>query len=214
MNVGSISGAGKTGALSAPRVSTRSTASGEIPDSPTPKSSDRLATSSLGKASGLSLDHLEGSNDFDVSAACSRLIAAHGNNLDNAYYEAITMRDLSASDPTRNQEILDYSHKLGMDRPLTADEMRDIEHYMFAAAFVADQGEAGGNANFTQQALAVLKREPMLVGMIADTVGYTAAKVLNKALPEQLKFLKSRTDPSMKELVAGLKGVFRGFSNE
>ncbi|MNU05225.1 hypothetical protein D3C72_2499540 [compost metagenome] len=56
----------------------------------------------------------------------------------------------------------------------------------------------------------MLAREPYAVGLAALTVGYSAAKAVNRMLPQDLKFLKSRTAPSLDEVGAGLKGIWRG----
>ncbi|MNL41185.1 hypothetical protein D3C87_1635840 [compost metagenome] len=84
---------------------------------------------------------------------------------------------------------------------------------MFAAASVAEKGAPAADASYLDRVGAVLAREPHAVGMAALTVGYSAAKAVNRVLPQDLKFLKSRTAPSLDEVGAGLKGIWRGMKD-
>jgi len=169
----------------------------------------------LGFSSEIGLEDLaptKAPKAFDVSDASERLIDSHKGDLEQAYFESLDMRNTSKKDPGYGAKLADYSKKLGYDRNLTADEMRDIEHFMFAAASVAEKGQVSKKGEGRE--LAVLKREPQAVAMGVLTVGYTAAKAVNKLLPQDLKFLKSRTDPSIDEVTAGLKGIWRGMKDK
>lgn len=178
--------------------------------------SDRVRFHAPGSSSEIRLDDVapKKASDFDVSDASERLIASHGGDLEQAYFESLEMRNTSKNAPSYPDKLAAYSHKLGLQRNLTADEMRDIEHFMFAAASVAEKAQAPKGADMLDRSLAVLKREPHAVAMGVLTVGYTAAKAVNNLLPKELKFLKSRTDPSLDELGAGLKGTFRGLKDK
>ncbi|HEY9898891.1 MAG TPA: hypothetical protein V6D00_06885 [Pantanalinema sp.] len=149
---------------------------------------------------------------FDVDEASERLIAHHGGDLDNAYFESLDLRN-TTKEPGYGAKLSAYSQKLGMDRDLTPDELRDIEHFMFAAASISEQGSPTANASDLGRVGTVLAREPHAVGLAVLTVGYSAAKAVNSVLPQDLKFLKSRTAPSLDEVGAGLKGIWRGMKD-
>ncbi|MNT99858.1 hypothetical protein D3C72_2428210 [compost metagenome] len=84
---------------------------------------------------------------------------------------------------------------------------------MFAAASTAEKAAPGKDASQLDRSLAVLGREPHAVALAVLTAGYSAAKVVNQALPDSLKFLKSRTAPSLDEVSAGMKGIWRGLKD-
>jgi hypothetical protein len=194
----------------------------EAPATPSPapaKGTDRLKLSGSGPLPASSLADVVARaqaaatpQEFDVDDASERLIASHGGNLDNAYFESLDLRN-TTKQPGYAAKLSAYSQKLGMDRDLTPDELRDIEHYMFAAASVAEKGAPAADASYLERVGSVLAREPHAVGMAALTVGYSAAKAVNRVLPQDLKFLKSRTAPSLDEVSAGLKGIWRGMKD-
>ncbi|GEM_PF-3969364 len=184
------------------------------------RGTDNLALSGTGQLSSMSLSETVsraraaqgGTQDFDVDDTSERLIASHGGNLDNAYFESIDMRN-TTKEKGYAEKLGAYSEKLGMARDLTPDELRDVEHYVFAAASTAEKRAPGADASYMERVGAVLVREPYAVGLAAATIGYSAAKAVNQALPENLKFLRSRTAPSLDEVGAGLKGIWRGMKD-
>lgn len=153
-----------------------------------------------------------GKASFDVADASERLIASHGGNLESAYFESLDLRN-TTRDPGYAEKLAAYSETLGMTRNLTPDELRDVEHYMFAAASVAEKSSPAQGAGSLERSMAVLRREPYALGLAVLTAGYSAAKAVNRALPDELKFLKSRTAPSLEEVSAGMKGIWRGMKD-
>lgn len=197
------------------------TAPAATPLEPSPReqgpgaASDRSRFQAPGASSKITLDDVAPKTQaFDVSDASERLIGSHGGDLEQAYFESLDMRNTSQKEPGYADKLAAYSQKLGFQRNLSADEMRDIEHFMFAAASVSDKAQAPKDADFLDRAGTVLKREPHAVAMGVLTVGYSAAKAVNSLLPKDLKFLKSRTDPSVDEVAAGLKGTLRGLRDK
>lgn len=191
------------------------------PTAAAPKGTDRLSLSGTSPLPAPSLSDAvaraqaaagAAPKAFDVAEASERLIAQHGGNLDNAYFESLDLRN-TTKEPGYAAKLSAYSQKLGMGRDMTPDELRDVEHYMFAAASVAEKGAVGADASYLDRVGAVLSREPYAVGLSVLTVGYSAAKAVNRMLPQDLKFLKSRTAPSLEEVEAGLKGTWRGMKH-
>jgi hypothetical protein len=182
------------------------------------RGTDTLSLSGTGPLSGMSLSETvqrakaaQGVT-FDVDETSERLIASHGGNLEQAYFESLDLRN-TTKEKGYPEKLAAYSEKLGMDRNFTPDELRDIEHYMFAAASTAEKFAPEKNASQLDRSLSVLGREPYAASLAVLTVGYSAAKVVNQALPDSLKFLKSRTAPSLDEVGAGLKGIWRGIKD-
>lgn len=178
---------------------------------------DRLRLASSGARSEISLSEVANSararQPFDVSEASEKLIASHQGDLDQAYFESLDLRNTTKQDGYA-AKLAAYSEKLGYQRNLTPDELRDVEHFMFAAASVADKAQPVPNGDMLDRAGTVLKREPHALALGILTVGYTAAKAVNRFLPKDLKFLKSRTDPSLDEVTSGLKGTLRGLRDK
>ncbi len=182
------------------------------------RGSDQLALSETGQQPRMALsDVVQRAKAaqgiaFDVAHASERLIASHGGDLEQAYFESLDLRN-TTKQPGYAEKLEAYSRKLGMDRNFTPDELRDVEHFLFAAASTAEKAKPGKDASQLDRSLAVLGREPYAASLAVLTVGYSAAKVVNQALPDGLKFLKSRTAPSLEEVGAGLKGIWRGMKD-
>ncbi|MBO9542836.1 hypothetical protein J7643_19785 [bacterium] len=185
--------------------------------SPAAKGTDRLALSGPAPVATPALSdavaRARAAQAFDVEATSERLIGHHQGNLETAYFESLDLRN-TTREPGYAAKLSAYSQKLGMARDLNPDELRDIEHYLFAAASVAEKGAPASDASYLERVGAVLAREPHAVGLAALTVGYSAAKAVNRVLPQDLKFLKSRTAPSLDEVGAGLKGIWRGLKDQ
>lgn len=207
MSLDSINGSSRATGSFKPKAAPAQAPATPAPAAKPAATTDRLSTSA---ASARSQAYGDPAQEFDVSDAAERLIAAHGGSLEMAYYESIGIRNAKKNAPGYAKELADYSKKLGYDRNLTPDEMRDVEHFMYAAAYVSDQGKADRDAGLAGKSWATLKREPHAVVMGILTMGYSAAKAVNKVMPDGLKFLKSRTAPSLDEVSAGLKGTWRG----
>lgn len=156
-----------------------------------------------------------GSADFKLGDGAERIIAKAGGDLEGAYARSILLRNKDPKSPDYQKELTQFSLDAGLKRPITKDELRDVEHYLFAAAYTAGIAPSKPDDDYLDKVGKTLARELTFASSVVATVGYSAAKVANEASKALFDkpLLKSRTKPSIEELMAGIKGAARGLAD-
>ena len=183
-------------------------APGGAPAGPAP-TRDGLAHSGARRAGGAAAP---GRADFDISDASEAIIAKAGGDLEAAYMRSILLRNEDPKRPDYQQKLTQFSLDAGLKRPITTDELRDVEHYLFAAAYTAGIAPSKPSDTYLDEVGKTLAREITFASAVLSTVGYSVAKVANEASKATIgvPLLRSRTKPSLDELLAGIKGAARG----
>lgn len=198
----------------APQPKTPKPRAQSAPAGPTAQASTRdgLSLSAARPAGG---SPPAGSADFRLGDAAERLIAQAGGDLEQAYFRSINMRNADPKAPSYQRDLVQLSLDAGLSRPITKDELRDVEHYLFAAAYTAGIAPSKPDDGYLEKVGKTLARELTFASAVASTVGYSAAKVANEASKALFDkpLLKSRTKPSIEELLAGIQGAARGLTD-
>lgn len=156
-----------------------------------------------------------GSKDFKLVEATEAIIGKAGGSLEQAYFRSINLRNADPKSPDYQRTLTQFSLDAGLKRPISKDELRDMEHYLFAAAYTAGIAPSEPTDDYLDKVGKTLARELTFASAVAATVGYTAAKVANEASKALFDkpLLKSRTTPSLDELYAGIRGAARGLGD-
>lgn len=164
-------------------------------------------------------------SDFDVSAAAHRLIGASGDSSMNALQTVIIARDGDPGQkvtPAEQRAALQkIQQTLGLAKPLTAEQLRDLDHFLTAYHAThngVDSFAPASSDGRLKQVLKTIGREVMGVGTSVDTIAYSAAKAISQTTGVDLLSKVSpysgngpNTSPaSVHEVVEGLKGVIDG----
>jgi hypothetical protein len=178
---------------------------------------DRHGAAPLDLAAAVGAIDLEGvvvEPKFDVGKAAEGIIQKAGGKLDEAYYRSINLRNMPKTDPKYQEALAAFSKDAGLKQNITPDQLRDVEHFLFAAAWTAGE-PLKADASYAERVVDTLRREGVFASNFVATLGYSAAKLLNEGSKATIgkSFLNSRTKPSLDEVIAGIRGAARGFTN-
>jgi hypothetical protein len=155
---------------------------------------------------------------LDVSDAAGKLIGQFG--AEQTMLSLVRLRGGDLPPAEQAALALTLARTVGLKRPLSETEARDLDHYMTNYLMIQEAGNIKPDDGQAMRSLKTLRKEAMAVGAVSATIAYTALKGFGQATGVDVLDVVSggryqsisptTSKASVGEVVQGLKGAWNG----